>query len=895
MKYKSLFTLAYLAKFNALEVARNIDRQDVVELESLGQSNDQQATATGDNSTPYTVHDLYSGEFSYKTSNAVDWKDQSSYFYHTSKGIYVRNFNENKGDDFGYQDTLWLSDDKYYKNLSNTNGYEICKNDIPNRPNAYYIAYFHNYVKRWRHSGYFSADVLLVEGMDSDGDDQKITVVHKFDRIRYFKFRPGDVNEMFTNDSERQNDETINTFVVVDINNTIKVCNDPMAPCTQLSEDGKFEEIFQGVPDWVYEEEGVASDNAIYWSPQGNSIGYTVFYDADVENFEYMTYGGHGENSGSDKIYSRMENYKYPKAGSSQTDVKCVIKIEDSEGQGYKTFNIDPPRNDMPAETGDTTDITFGRMDFLDNHHVIITWLSRIQNTSVSFLYHLEDDHMIEFKIEDSERSSQTGWLQTYAPVVYKHDDDTFLYFVIESNDEGFKNLYEYKIEGILTHIFSVTKTELTRMVKQGTDEKRALVSLKAYHQPSDRVWFTAAAYDAKDRHIFSVPSTVSVDNEKDYLQEPWCVTCDNWKAGEETGNQGNLTIPARFGLRSGQDRLQCLYANIGLMTETYGQNLVIGHEQLVTVTCYGPDVPFTVATKLCDCGRRLLFQNYFNVLQDNYQLEENYFTKRTVPSREFALHKAETQPYTYQYEIWKPQNFDETKLYPVIVDIYAGPGSQAVTSKWSLDITDHVMLSQENAVVLRVDTRGSGNAGDKLMHEVYKIVGQLEKVDITDFVNEFSRDKAWIDKSKIAIWGWSFGGYATSHVATYNKGAETFTCAVAVAPLTARIYYDTLWSEITMGLPSENMDNYLKGEPWNSEIEAANNLKFTFIHGLGDDNVHFQNSARMNTELIKAGVDFNSYFYADEAHSINYGKNAKEHVYKLVNRKIHECFEGEL
>ena len=158
-----------------------------------------------------------------------------------------------------------------------------------------------------------------------------------------------------------------------------------------------------------------------------------------------------------------------------------------------------------------------------------------------------------------------------------------------------------------------------------------------------------------------------------------------------------------------------------------------------------------------------------------------------------------------------------------------------------------------------------------------------------------YSEENDFVDSDKLAIWGWSFGGFATSHVAAYPEGAELFSCAVAVAPLTSRLYYrpftkkigyktpkislnfieavcyDTLWSEITMGLPSDNAEGYKLAEIWSNDMRGYRKLKYTVIHGTGDDNVHFQNSARLTKELIGSGAEFNAYFYADEAHSINY------------------------
>ena len=899
------------------ETNSNPSRQPLVEknefLENFDEQKKPNKKTTTDEKLPFQVDDLYSGEFSYKTQNAVDWHSENSYYFRGNcqdqTGLCSRFLND---DGQGFVDTLILADEQInYDDLPGSkNGYQVSAN-------SQFVAYFYNYQKQWRHSGFYDVNIYNIT------DANKMVTLKN---IRYFRFRHRDIYQVFDTLNGFENSNFQDLYVFVDANNDLFVnrVTDPKNRDYFYSTDSGIlnpGRMYNGVPDWVYEEEGVASDNAIYWSPSGESMAYAQFDNTKVEIMEYMTYDS------SDSIYSGMKSYTYPKAGSEQTQVEVyVLPFQDLGTSKSEAIHAIKPVDDLDLisggkdfNTGQAKDVTFNRIDFLDDNLLIIVWSSRIQNVSVSYLYDVSDlttNFVYGSKLENSARYplNKHGWIQQTEAVKYKNaETNEYLYFTIESNAAGWKNLYEYKIynDDIINYpkLWKSKKTELSNFKDQISGEPRALYSTKAFHIPSNRVWVQVAAYDARDRHIFSIPSTISADYQSK-IGDPWCVTCDGWQAGGETGNPANLTIPVKFGESKGEDRSQCRYANVGLPGNSAynGQNTVIGELAKITVTCYGPDVPFTLYTRVCDCGRRLLLNNYFTVLEDNYILEENYFEgNKLLPTRQFGFHQAKNglEEYTWQYEIWYPPTFDPSsnKKYPVIVDIYAGPGSQAVTSAWSLDVSDHVMVTQMDAVLLRVDTRGSGNAGDKLMFEVYQIIGQLEKVDVTNFIKEFSDNldqdpeiaNNWIDHEKVAIWGWSFGGYATSHTATYHNGAEVFNCAVAVAPLTARIYYDTLWSEITMGLPSENQINYDKGEPWDSEIEAAKNLKYTLIHGTGDDNVHFQNAARMNKELIKAGVEFNSYFYADEAHSISYDPNAKKHVYKLVVRKIDECFRGML
>jgi len=131
------------------------------------------------------------------------------------------------------------------------------------------------------------------------------------------------------------------------------------------------------------------------------------------------------------------------------------------------------------------------------------------------------------------------------------------------------------------------------------------------------------------------------------------------------------------------------------------------------------------------------------------------------------------------------------------------------------------------------------------------------------------------VDASRIGIQGWSYGGYMSSLCIT--KGAGTFKAAIAVAPVTNWRYYDSIYTERYMGLPKDNASGYDDNSPINHVDELKGN--FLLIHGLADDNVHFQNSAEMTTALVKANKQFDMMMYPDKNHGI-YGGTTRMQLY---------------
>ncbi len=227
---------------------------------------------------------------------------------------------------------------------------------------------------------------------------------------------------------------------------------------------------------------------------------------------------------------------------------------------------------------------------------------------------------------------------------------------------------------------------------------------------------------------------------------------------------------------------------------------------------------------------------------------------------------------------IMKPKNFDPNKKYPLFMYQYSGPGSQSVANSWDGGNGlwfNHLL--QQGYIVACVDGRGTGYKGTKFKKVTYLNLGKYEIEDQIAAAKWFGK-QTYIDKSRIGIFGWSFGGYMASLALT--KGADVFKTGIAVAPVTNWRYYDSIYTERFMRTPQENA----KGYDENSPTEFANLLKgkFLLIHGTADDNVHFQNSMEFSEALIQNKKQFEFMAYPDKNHGI-YGGNTRPQLYQMM------------
>ncbi|MAT39067.1 MAG: S9 family peptidase [Ectothiorhodospiraceae bacterium] len=213
-------------------------------------------------------------------------------------------------------------------------------------------------------------------------------------------------------------------------------------------------------------------------------------------------------------------------------------------------------------------------------------------------------------------------------------------------------------------------------------------------------------------------------------------------------------------------------------------------------------------------------------------------------------------------YSIILPADFDPAKKYPVYVDIYGGPGYQAVYDRWPSAV--HQWVANEGFIVVQIDNRGSGGRGTAFKHAIYKQLGKLEAADYVATAKHLA-SLPYVDAERFGIWGWSYGGYMSA--LTLMLGGGTYASAVSIAPVTDWRLYDTIYAERFMQRPQDNPDGYDVG----SCLVHADKLEgeLLLIHGGNDDNVHVQNAMQLVDRLVSEGKDFDMRVYPNGTHGV--------------------------
>lgn len=237
-----------------------------------------------------------------------------------------------------------------------------------------------------------------------------------------------------------------------------------------------------------------------------------------------------------------------------------------------------------------------------------------------------------------------------------------------------------------------------------------------------------------------------------------------------------------------------------------------------------------------------------------------------------------------------KPASFDPSKKYPVLFCNYGGPGSQQVANRFGAVNFWHQLLAQKGFIVVSIDNTGTGFRGEEFKKKTYLQLGKLEIQDQIDAAKYFG-SMPFVDKNNIGHWGWSYGGFMSSLAIT--KGADVFSAAVAVAPVTNWRFYDNIYTERYMRTPQENPKGYDDNSPINHTDKIKG--KYLIIHGTGDDNVHFQNATQMITALVKSNIDFESAYYPNKNHRISGDRdNTTFHLWSKMTNWIVENIGNE-
>ena len=548
---------------------------------------------------------------------------------------------------------------------------------------------------------------------------------------------------------------------------------------TAITSDGKKNEIINGLPDWVYEEE-FTMFQAYQWSPDGNKIVYMKFNEKDVPSFTMPLYKG--------GLYPTNDVFKYPKVGEKNSIVSLWVYDVQTGGT-------------LPVELKNTFEY-IPRFQWVDENRVAVFTMNRLQNELNINLYDIKSKTS---SVILSEKSN------TYIEI---SDDYKFLAadkgFIWLSEKDGFRHIYHYDYTG--------------KLIRQVTKGNWDVTSLYGVDENVKTVFYQSAEVSPMDRNVYSI--TLDGKTKK------------------------NLTPKA--GTSEAEFSEGCKY-----FVNTWS------------------DISTSPVYTVCDATGKVIRE-----LEGNKEAQEK-LAQLSISKPEFFKFDNDEKVSLNGYMI-KPKDFDANKKYPVLMYVYGGPGSQTVENQWgSSNYVWFQMLAQQGYIVVSVDNRGTGARGRDFRTVTYKQLGKVETDDQMSAA-KWLGEQSYVDKGRIGIFGWSYGGYMSSLCIT--RGDDLFKMAIAVAPVTNWKYYDNIYTERYMGTLETNPTGYDANAP----IQFAKNLKgkYLLVHGTADDNVHWQNAAEMTNALVKANKQFDQFSYPDRNHGIG-GGITRFHLYTMMTNYI--------
>jgi dipeptidyl-peptidase-4 len=275
---------------------------------------------------------------------------------------------------------------------------------------------------------------------------------------------------------------------------------------------------------------------------------------------------------------------------------------------------------------------------------------------------------------------------------------------------------------------------------------------------------------------------------------------------------------------------------------------------------------------------------NTIRVLQSNARVKDAV-SKVDKKKVEFFRVKTEDNVEMDGYII-RPPNFDENNKYPVLFYVYGEPAGQTAKDVWGGSTQMwFYMLAQQGYIVITMDNRGTPSPkGRAWRKSIYRKIGVINSRDQAMAAKEVLKWK-FIDPERVGVWGWSGGGSMTLNL--MFRYPEIYKVGMSVAPVGDQLLYDNIYQERYMGLPSENLEDFVEGSP----LTYAKNLRgnLLLVHGTGDDNVHYQNSEVIINELIEQNIQFDLMSYPNRSHGIREGVNTSRHLRTLLTRYLNE------
>lgn len=587
-------------------------------------------------------------------------------------------------------------------------------------------------------------------------------------------------------------------------------------PPQQITFDGSST-IFNAKPDWVYEEDVLASDEAIWWAPDDSKFVFAKFNDTNVGKYEYPKYTDAGQ-------YTKLESILYPKPGTPNPQIK-IYMFDIHVGTLYEVGPSQKP----------TDDILYAAQ-WISPDIFMFKQADRSSKVMTVKTFDLKKSMLNTIKVVNA--TSYNGWIDKVRnvqiiPPKPSLGREEFGYVDILVDADGFPHLF----------YFPSALSGSCRQITNGAWEVTGK-GVVGYDLDSDTVFFLANMVGTLSQHLYSVSLV-------------------NHNSGVETRQDPNKDDFYDFEMS-----FSCRFA-----TKKY----------------LGPNKPMTEAGPLT----ALLENNKSNEI---LQLTQNEELRAALEKYEFPITSYQKISLEDGLEInfieIKPRKMDTKRKYPLLVQVYGGPGSQTVDTKFNVMFEESIVSSLD-AIVLRIEPRGTAGRGWSFRSWVKGQIGYWEPRDVTEVTQKFIETNIDnIDPDRVAIWGWSYGGFVTLKSLEYDQG-RTFKYGIAVAPVTDWRYYNSIYTERYMGLLDENEKGYNEISLI-KDIDGFSKLqRLLIMHGTADDNVHLQNSLQLIDRLNLNNIrNYDMQLFPDSDHSISF-HNAGRVIYGKLSEWIKDAFNG--
>ena len=618
-------------------------------------------------------------------------------------------------------------------------------------------------------------------------------------------------------------------------NNNVFIYNILAAKETQITSDGEENKIINGAVDWVYEEE-FTMDNGMRWSPSGGFLAFYHFDESKVKEFSMDMFN-------SKSLYPSQTQWKYPKAGEDNAKVDIhIYSLNDQQTRIAKTNSQKDQY--LPRIQWTQTDafLSIQRLNRWQNHWELL--FCDPMNGNCELILEEVDSAYVD--ITDN---------LTFIPKTSQ--------FIYSSEKSGFNHLYLHDYsECIEKGNVSPNCAATQRYSKAITTGNFDVIRFLGYVDANKCVIYSSSEQSMIEDHVYSVGLN---GKGKKRLTEPgfnYNVTLgpNAIYYTESRSNNSNLPIVEHRIKRMDGKWSKDVELNTAWSEKMKSMNL-----GQVKFDDYATDTSVTGYWKT----------EFWHLAAQNGWDAKTAIAQYTIHQQ--LLNKQIT------YTIYPPK-FDATKKYPVLMFVYGGPGSNQVRNQFgSRNFFYHQYLASQGYLISVVDNRGTGRKGAIFKKSTYLELGLLESTDHAYAAKQMST-LPYVDAGRIGIWGWSFGGYMSSSAIT--KHSDVFKAAVAVAPVTHWKFYDNIYTERYLRRPIDNPLGYENNSPLNFTDGIKGN--YLLVHGTGDDNVHWQNSAEMINAMIKSGAKYDSEVYPNRNHGIG-DRAASFHLYRRMTNFILE------